>query len=432
MEPETLYGEQTRLALRNFPRGRRRLADVPEFVRAYALVKLACARANVEMRLVDEKVGEAIAEAARSVAELHHLDAFPLPLVQGGGGTSANMNVNEVVATLANLVLEREGYSAGPGTRVHPNDHVNASQSTNDTYPTAMALALTDLAGPALTALDRLHDALLEQARKGEGVRRLGRTCLRDAVSLTVEETHRAQATMVARSRDLLRDTVDRLRVVPLGGTVLGTGVGAPEGFPLVAIRWLRTLTGQDLEPPEDTFAAMAHPDGLMRLAGACRQAAITLARIAADLRWLSSGPVGGPAEVLLPPLQAGSSIMPGKVNPVIPELVMQLSYRVRASAHSVDLAIATGELELNVMAPVIFDALISSLHDIRDAAHYFAEKCIDGLCWNRPRLEHLLSATLDEFVDPASSGGYTAAAQAVRARSVTAAPDIAASESIE
>src|SRR5262245_58523989 len=193
-----MYGEQTRLALRNFPRGSRRLADIPEFVRAYALVKLACVRANMEMQVVDERLGDAIAEAARSVADLRHLDAFPIPLIQGGGGTSTNMNVNEVVATLANKALERDG---NPETRVgiHRDDHVKASQSADDTYPTAMALALVDLATPTLTALDRLRDALLEQARKGEGVRRLGRTCLRDAVSLTVEETHRAQATMVGR-----------------------------------------------------------------------------------------------------------------------------------------------------------------------------------------------------------------------------------------
>ncbi len=429
-ESESMYGEQTRLALRNFPSGCRRLTDIPEFVRAYALVKLACVRANMEMRIVDERMGEAIAEAARSVAELRHLDAFPLPLIQGGGGTSTNMNVNEVVATLANAILERDG-NGEPPVVIHPNDHVNASQSTNDTYPTAMALALIELAEPALAALDRLRDALLEQARKGEGVRRLGRTCLRDAVSLTVEETHRAQATMVGRSRDLLHDTVGRLRIVPLGGTVLGTGVGAPEGFAPVAIRWLRTLTGQELEPPEDTFAAMAHPDGLVSMASACQHTAITLARIAADLRWLSAGPMGGPAEVLLPPLQAGSSIMPGKVNPVIPELVMQLSYRVRANAHGVEIAMAAGELELNVMAPVILDALVSSLRDIQDAAHYFAEKCIDGLRWNLPKLEHLLTATLDEFVDPVSSGGYTAAARMVHARSGNL-PESASSQSIE
>ena len=404
------YAEQTRLALDNFPPGARRLSDVPEFVRAYGSVKAACARANVELGVVDAVRGEAIAAAARSVAALEHLAQFQVPLVHGGGGTSTNMNVNEVIAGLAAHALAGLGSPDGNGSWVHPIDHVNASQSTNDTYPTAMALAVTDLAAPALTALDRLREALEMQAARGGSARRLGRTCLRDAVSLTVEETHRAQATMVEQSRAVLQSAVEGLRNVPLGGTVLGSGAGAPPGFAQAALRYLAEETGVAVSAPGDRFAAMAHPDSFAAVATACGRAAVTMARIAADLRLLSAGPVGGPAEVVLPPLQRGSSIMPGKVNPVIPELVMQLSYRVRGCAHTVDLAIAAGELELNVMGPVALDALVSCLADLRDAADYFARKCIDGLSWDRRATEHAATGALDGLIDLASTQGYAVA----------------------
>nr|WP_174257668.1 lyase family protein [Phytoactinopolyspora alkaliphila] len=422
-ESQIFYADQTRLALENFPHGGRRLSDVPEFVRAYGLVKLACARANIELGVIDATRGEAIVAAARSVAALEHLPQFRTALVQGGGGTSSNMNVNEVIATLANRMLDASGLLDGDGTRVHPNDHVNASQSTNDTYPTAMSLTLTERAQPALAALAGLREALLRQAEKGGTTRRLGRTCLRDATSLSVEQTHHAQANIVGHGLTALRESIDALRTVPLGGTVLGTGAGAPGGFARVAVAGLSAETGLDLASPADVFAAMAHPDSLATVAAACRQAAIAMARIAADLRFLSAGPVGGPAEVVLPALQNGSSIMPGKVNPVIPELVIQLSYRVRGNAHTAELAVAAGELELNVMGPVALDALLTCLTDIRDAATYFAEKCIDGLQWDRRATEHALSGSLDGLVDLASANGYTAASRQAEPKQAPVVP---------
>ncbi|SEF18893.1 lyase family protein [Jiangella alba] len=407
-ESPVFYAEQTLLALDNFPPGPRRVSDVPAFVSAYGAVKAACARANVELGVLDPGLGEAVLAGARSVAALEHLTQFRIPLVQGGGGTSTNMNVNEVIAAVA---------AADGALAVHPNDHVNASQSTNDTYPTAMALAVIELAAPASAALAGLREALLRQAGAGESVRRLGRTCLRDAVTLTVAETHRAQAAMVERARLALEASVARLRSVPLGGTVLGTGAGAPPRFAATALRFLAEETGQELHAPDDLFAAMAHLDGYGAVAESVAQAAVTMARVAADLRLLSAGPVGGPAEVVLPPLQRGSSIMPGKVNPVIPELVMQLSYRVRGSAHTVQLAVAAGELELNVMGPVVLDALVTSLADIRDAADYFAAKCIDGLRWDRRAIDHAATGALDELVDLANARGYAAASLVAETR---------------
>jgi aspartate ammonia-lyase len=419
------HGKQTSLALENFPGHGRRFQDVPAFVRAYARVKAACARANVELGALDAPRGQAIERAALSVAALEHMDAFPVPLIQGGGGTSSNMNVNEVIAELASELLAAAPLASGR-LEVHPNDHVNASQSTNDTYPTAMSLALIEISSGAVTALMGLEEALLAQALRGQGARRLGRTCLRDAVSLTIEETHRAQAALVASSREHLELSLSGLCEVPLGGTVLGTGIGAPEGFAQSAVGWLSSIADCQLRPAKNPFATLAHLGAYAAIADACKRVAVVLARIATDLRWLSSGPVGGPGEVFLPELQAGSSIMPGKVNPVIPELVMQLSYRIRGAAHAADLAVAAGELELNVMEPLVFDALLTCLDDIEAASSVFADKCVSGLTWHRPAVTQALSGALDEYVDLARSIGYSPAADAAkqRSRSRTAAID--------
>lgn len=414
------FGEQTKLALENFPNCGRRLRDVPDFVRSYALVKAACAKANIELGVLDSERGRAVERAARSVAALEHLAAFPIALIQGGGGTSTNMNMNEVIALLATELLNGDRTGTHPADAIHPNDHVNASQSTNDTYPTAMALTLMDIAQPTLAALDLLRQALLDQARRGRELRRLGRTCLQDAVALTVEDTHGAHATMVETCSDGLRASLSRLCAVPLGGTVLGTGVGAPEGFAQLAVKWLSVLSERELTVPGNVFATMAHLDTYASVADSCKQSAMVLARIAADLRWLAAGPVGGPGEVILPVLQAGSSIMPGKINPVVPELVMQISFRVRGAAHTVDLAVASGELELNVMEPVIFDSLLTCLEALRLSAELFAEKCVSGLEWDRGAVGRSLEGALDAYVDLARSAGYATATEDIRRRTGT------------
>ncbi|KAB8164508.1 aspartate ammonia-lyase [Streptomyces sp. 3MP-14] len=410
--PVPLYGEQTRLALANFPGRGRRFGDVPEFVRAYALTKAAAALANVRLGVLDEERGDAIVRAAREAAEGRHAAQFPTALVQGGGGTSTNMNVNEVLAARAGQLLA----ARGSATVVHPNDHVNRSQSTNDTYPTAMALALRELAGPALAALERLEVSLAAKAAEFDAVRRLGRTCLQDAVPLTVGQTHRAQAAAVRRNREALRESVEALRAVPLGGTAVGSGVGAPAGFTAAALARLAALTGRDVIPADDFFDALAHLDPYAAIADACARTGEVMAKIAGDLRLLSSGPVGGLGEVTLPARQAGSSIMPGKVNPVIPELVMQLGYRVRGAASTVHLAVAAGELELNIMEPVILDALVTALGDVADAADTFAVGCVDGLRWNEEALARNLRGSLQGLVETAGSEGYEQATRAARA----------------
>ena len=397
------HGPQTTLALRNFPARGRRLGDVPEMVRAYAYVKAAAATANVELGVLPAGIGDAIVRSAVSVARGDHGDAFPTALLQGGGGTSTNMNVNEVLARLATDRL-----SGTSGQRVHPNDHVNRSQSTNDTYPTAMAIAVGALSRPAVDALGTLEAQLLAQAERHQSVQRLGRTCLQDAVPLTVGATHRAQAGAVARGRLEITRAVAALSSVPLGATAVGTSIGAPAGYADLAVRHLNALAGTSLSVAPDYFDALAFLDPYSSVAAAIARTAITLDRIARDLRLLSSGPIGGIGEVTLPALQAGSSIMPGKVNPVIPELVMQLGHRIRGRALSVDLAVAAGELELNVMEPVILDSLVEMVQDLEDAATALGGLCISGLTWNIDRIRGNLAGSLADHVISATQHGYS------------------------
>ncbi|HEX4358845.1 MAG TPA: lyase family protein [Pseudonocardia sp.] len=413
----TRYGAQTELALGNFPTHGRLLSQVPELLRGYAWVKEAAARANVELGVLDEVRGAAIERAAREVADGGHNAEFPLPVVQGGGGTSTNMNVNEVLAARATELLAASGRAE---LRVHPNDHVNRSQSTNDTYPTAMALALAQLAGTTRASLDVLEHSLLAKGAEYDALVRLGRTCLRDAVPLTAGQTHRGQAHAVRRTSAVLARAAEDLLAVPLGGTVLGTGISAPPGFAAAAVGHLRARSGYEVTVAGDYFDAMANLDAYSGLANSCVRAAHVLAKIAADLRLLSAGAAVGRAEVVLPALQAGSSIMPGKVNPVVPELVMQLGYRIRGAASTVDAAVAGGELELNVMEPVILDALVTALTDLREASATFATRCIDGLVWDGPAVAANLAGSLHELVEMSAEVGYDAAARTATASSAT------------
>lgn len=402
-----LYGPQTQYSVINFPGRGRRLSDVSELVRAFAHVKSAAAWANGELGVITPLQCKAIQEACAEMAS-GALDAhFPSPLVQGGGGTSTNMNVNEVVAARAGQLA---------GEPLHPNDQVNASQSTNDTYPTAMALALAVLATSPAHALRDLADAFDAKAVEYNETLRLGRTCLQDAVTLTVGDTHRGHARAIRRAAAGLEETTRAFLAVPLGATVLGTGIGAPAEYRDLVVAQLARLSGLEVTGSPDLFDALANLDGYASAASAGARAAMTMAKIAADLRFLSSGPVGGIGEVVLPTLQAGSSIMPSKVNPVIPEYVMQLSFRIRGSAHTVESAVAAGELELNIMEPIIVDSLVDIFEDLTASANAFAQHCIAGLTWDGPRLQANLNGAFDRWVELAAEQGYDTTTQAVRA----------------
>jgi aspartate ammonia-lyase len=404
-----LYGTQTRLSLEHFPARGRRIGDVPAFIRSYALVKKAAAAANRALGVLDDARAGAIIRACDEIVAGSHHGEFPTALVVGGGGTTANMNINEVVAARASQLAE---------VLIHPNDHVNASQSTNDTFATAMALALMDLAREPLLALEGLAAALEEKAEEYAETHYLGRTCLQDAVSLRAGETLQAQARAVRRGADQLGAAVGELSAVPLGATVLGTSIGSPDGFAAACVVELARMVDHEVTSGEDFFDALAHLDPYAAVADAASRAIITIAKIAADLRLRSSGPNGGLAEITLPPLQSGSSIMPAKVNPVIPEYAMQLSFRVRGAAHTVRCAVAAGELELNVMEPVIIDALLNIFDDLGEAARAMATLCIPGLRWEGVRREENLSHALDSWVVLAGTAGYDEASRrAMRTR---------------
>jgi aspartate ammonia-lyase len=401
-----LYGVHTVRAQANFEAGGERLADEPALLTALARVKAGAALANMELDLLPAPAGNAIVRAAREVAAGRFHEHFPLAVVQGGGGTSTNMNVNEVLANRANELL---GARRGTYAIVHPNDHVNRCQSTNDVLPTAMGIAVAAVAGDALVALAHLRERIAAKAAEYEDLDHLGRTCLQDAVPIPVSAVHGAQAHALARAMDDLRLASDRLLAVPLGATAVGTGLGAVDGFRELAIGHLRVETGQDVRAAEDPRDGLASLEPFAAVADAMARAGRVLARIAADLRLLASGPVGGIGELALPAVQAGSSIMPGKVNPVLPELVMQTSYQLAGGAHVVQLAAGAGELEVTPMGPVVTAELLRGLRRLGRVAVLFADRCIDGLAWRRDAVAANLRGSLAEAVDAAGAMGYDA-----------------------
>lgn len=406
---EPLYGLQTELGVRNFPVRGRAFGDLMPFLHNYVRVKLAAARINHASEVLDEVRHDAIVTVCQEIIAGEYAAQFPTPLVHGGGGTTANMNINEVIATRASTVS---------GVEVHPNDHVNASQSTNDTYPTAMALTMLELVEAPVAALRELSAAFEHKAAEFEHTPHLGRTCLQDAVALTAGDTHRGHAAAISRGASGLANAAAKLSAVPMGATAVGTGVGAPHGFGERCAEVLAALTGHPITRSENYFDSLANLDPYSEIAAAGTRAAIAMAKIAADFRILSSGPHGGFGDLTLPAVQAGSSIMPAKVNPVIPEYVMQVSYRVRGHGHTVDCAVAAGELELNVMEPVILESLTTIFDDITAAAETFARRCVNDLAWTDIHRERNLTGALDQWVELSAAEGYETATGRLRENS--------------
>lgn len=409
---DALYGAHTVRAIENFRVSGFTLRDLPDFVAALAEVKVACARANAGLGELAPAVADAIAAAGREIVAGRWTEQFPIDVVQGGGGTATNMNVNEVIARRATQLLRAargdERSDATPD--VHPNDHVNRAQSTNDVYPTALALAVHRRAEGALDAFGHLAEALERKAQEYPDLRRLGRTCLQDAVPLGVAETHRGQAHAIARTSARLALATDQLLDVPLGATAVGTGLGAPPGYRSRVVALLAQESGVSLRESSDCLDSLAHLDGYVGVMGALVQVMLVVRQLAADLRLLSSGPCGGLGEITLPAVQVGSSMMPGKVNPVIPELVMQIASEVRGAAATVEAATADGELELNIMEPVVARHVLCSLADAGSVSRLLADRCVAGLIWNVDRVERNLSGSREGAVERAVASGYDAA----------------------
>ena len=378
---DALWGAQTQRAVENFPVSGERVD--PRLIVALARIKAAAARANAALGRLDPDDASAIAAAADAIAAGAHAEQFPVDVFQTGSGTSTNMNVNEVIAALVR---------AGHGRDVHPNDHVNASQSSNDVFPSAIHLAALEAVRVELfPALDELHGALAAKAGEFAAVVKAGRTHLMDATPVTLGQEFGGYAAQIAEGRERIGDTLVRVGRLPLGGTATGTGLNCPEGFAAAVIG---SLAG-DLELPlveaPDHFAAQSARDCLVELSGQLRTLAVSLIKIANDLRWMASGPRTGLAELRLPDLQPGSSIMPGKVNPVIPEATAMVAAEVMGNDVTIAVAGQSGNFQLNVMLPLIGYKLIESLRLLANVSRVLADKAVAGFTVNESRLKDAL-----------------------------------------
>jgi fumarate hydratase class II len=370
---DALWRAQTQRAVENFPISGQPLA--PALVHALAQIKASAAMVNAELGVIDAKLADGIVAAADRVAKGEFDAEFPIDVFQTGSGTSTNMNANEVLATIATREL---------GTEVHPNDHVNASQSSNDTFPSAIHVAATaGVVHALLPALEHLGDSL---ARKGEefaDVVKPGRTHLMDATPVTLGQEFTGYSTQVRRGADRVRATLPRLTELPLGGTAVGTGINTPPGFAGKVITELNRRTGLELSEAADHFEAQGARDGLVELSGQLKTIAVSLTKICNDLRWMGSGPRAGLGEIALPDLQPGSSIMPGKVNPVICEATLMVAAQVIGNDATITVAGAGGNFELNVMLPVIARNLLESIQLLSNTTRLLADRCIDGVTAN-------------------------------------------------
>ncbi|MBW0118069.1 class II fumarate hydratase [Pseudonocardia abyssalis] len=381
---DALWRAQTQRAVENFPISGRGLERSQ--IRALGLVKGAAARVNKKIGVLDAERADAIADAADAVAAGGHDDQFPVDVFQTGSGTSSNMNANEVIASLA----------LRAGVQVHPNDHVNASQSSNDVFPTTIHLAATEaLATDVAPALDHLAAALNRRAAEWADVVTAGRTHLMDAVPITLGQEAGGWATQATYGAARVRDALPRLGQLPIGGTAVGTGLNAPEGFGSGVVDELRAATGLDvLTEAPDHIEAQGARDALVEASGALRTAAVSLFKIANDIRWLGSGPRTGLAELHLPDLQPGSSIMPGKVNPVICEAAMMVAAQVIGNDATVAFSGTQGNLQLNVMMPVMARNVLESARLLANAARLLADKVVDGMAADVERTRELAESS--------------------------------------
>src|SRR3989440_6737921 len=367
---QELWGGETRKAVANFPVSGERVPVA--VVRWLGRIKGAAARVNAELGLLDADLAERIAAAADEVAAGEHDDQFPIDVFQTGSGTSSNMNANEVIANLA-------------GEGVHPNDHVNMGQSSNDVFPSAVHLAALDEASTRLIpALEALEGALLQKAEAFKDIVKAGRTHLMDAVPVTLGQEFAGYAAQIRLAQRRLALALPQVAQIPLGGTATGTGLNTHPRFAEGVRTKLSEATGLNVSPPEDPFEAQANRDALVELSGALKVIAVSLTKIANDLALMGSGPRAGIGEIFLPELQKGSSIMPGKVNPVMPEVVLQVAAQVIGNDLAITIGGMQGQFELNVRVPLIARNLLASIHLLSTTSTILREKCVDGIEVNK------------------------------------------------
>jgi fumarate hydratase class II len=398
---EQLWGGETAKAVDNFPVSGQ---PVPTpVIRALGRIKAAAARANAELGLLESEIAERIAAAGDAIAAGEHDDQFPVDVFQTGSGTSSNMNANEVIANLA-------------GEGVHPNDHVNMGQSSNDVFPSAVHLAaLGEVTNDLLPALDGLAAALAEKAGEFAHIAKTGRTHLMDAVPVTLGQEFGGYAAQISLGADRVRETLPRAGQLPLGGTATGTGLNTHQEFDDKARALIAAETGLDVSEPVDRFEAQANRDALVELSGALKVVAVSMIKIGNDLALMGSGPRAGLAELRLPELQKGSSIMPGKVNPVIPEVVIQVGDQVVGNDAAITLAGSQGQFELNVRVPLIARNLLDSIKLLASAARLLNEKCVAGIEPNHEMLTRHAESNLQVATALNPLIGYDRATEIVK-----------------
>ena len=402
---DALWRAQTQRAVDNFPISGRGLEDAQ--IRALGLLKAACAQVNKDSGSLDAEKADAIIAAAKEIAEGKHNDAFPIDVFQTGSGTSSNMNTNEVIASLAHK----------QGVEVHPNDDVNMGQSSNDTFPTATHVAATEAAvNDLIPGLKVLHESLTKKAKEFADVVKAGRTHLMDATPITLGQEFSGYARQVELGIERIEATLPRLGELAIGGTATGTGLNTSAEFGGKVTEELKKLTGvENLKEAENHFEAQANRDGLVEFSGAMRSVAVSFNKIANDLRMLGSGPLTGLAEIHLKDLQPGSSIMPGKVNPVIPEAVTMVAGQVVGNDAAVAFGGAQGQFELNVFIPMMARNVLESARLLANSARVFAEKCVDHIEANEERMKHFAESSTSVVTPLNSAIGYENAAKAAK-----------------
>ncbi|WP_439880563.1 aspartate ammonia-lyase [Pontibacter sp. MBLB2868] len=405
---ELYYGIQTARALDNFHITGIPISKEPLFIQAFGYVKKAAAMANRDCGVLEPKIADAICQACDKLIAGEYLDQFVTDMIQGGAGTSVNMNVNEVIA---NIALEILGHKKGEYTIVHPNNHVNFSQSTNDAYPTAFRLALYKKIDNYISSLEALQESFGRKGLEFNEVLKMGRTQLQDAVPMTLGAEFHGFSTTIKEDIQRLNEAKMLICEINMGATAIGTSINAPEGYPQIVTDHLRNITGIPVVLAEDLIEATCDTGAYVQISSVLKRSAIKISKICNDLRLLSSGPRAGINEINLPRMQPGSSIMPGKVNPVIPEVVNQTAYYVIGSDVTITMAAEAGQLQLNVMEPVIAFSLFSSFTYMENACYTLQQKCIDGITANEEHCKNMVMNSIGIVTSLNPILGYEVAA---------------------
>jgi aspartate ammonia-lyase len=409
---DVYWGIHTLRALENFPITDIQIGASPFLVQSLACVKEAAATANHELGLLDDGRFEAIRSACEEIRAGQLADQFVVDVIQGGAGTSTNMNANEVIA---NRALEFMGHCKGQYQYLHPNEHVNMSQSTNDVYPTAVKVATIFAIHSLLAAMSVLEASFARKADEFRDVLKMGRTQLQDAVPMTLGQEFATYALMLAEDRARLGEAVALLHEINLGATAIGTQLNAPDGYVRLACEHLATLTGLPLETAIDLIEATQDCGAFVQVSGTLKRVAVKLSKICNDLRLLSSGPRAGLNEINLPPVQAGSSIMPGKVNPVIPEVVNQVAFQIIGHDVTIAMAAEAGQLQLNAFEPVICFSLAAGIDRLRNAINVLATRCVDGITANVELMRSEVENSIGLVTALNPSIGYLAATEVAK-----------------